>query len=526
MAELTGDLPPPPIRGRVAVRPPRARMQLRSHRRLTMVLVPLAILLVAAGVALTGTLLPAIAAVFALAVLAMLLRPEAATHLFLFGLYINLPIIAIRYYGVPHLVAAGFIGVLSIPIAAYLIRGRPFLAPPAFMPMLVYLVALLVSSLLSINLEGSLGFTGIFVTEGVLLVLLVTNAIRTRETLRHGIAALLLAGAVMGGISIIQEATGSYDNDFGGFSPVNERGFAVEETIIGRDVRPRLTGPVGEQNRFAQILVVLLPLAVYQARTATSRKGSLLAAAAGVLILGGVVLTFSRMGLVTIAGLVFLMALWGEIRWRHVGAGALVVAVAAVVAFPDLIVRLDSLAPVIQTLTGGGVDETDSAVLGRLSSNVGAWRTFVDFPIFGVGPSVYASDYSGTYMLGSGFRDYSASETRQAHNLYLHILADTGLVGFVAFFAVIAVTISLLLTARRRLMAVGSADAGLATGLLLALAAYLATGVFLHMGFERYFWLLIALANAAIMIFGSYGQRAAVGVPPGGVVLRGARPVN
>mgnify|MGYP006176969325 CR=1 FL=1 len=38
--------------------------------------------------------------------------------------------------------------------------------------------------------------------------------------------------------------------------------------------------------------------------------------------------------------------------------------------------------------------------------------------------------------------------------------------------------------------------ADLATGFILALGAYLGTGVFLHLSYERYYWILIALAAA------------------------------
>jgi hypothetical protein len=36
----------------------------------------------------------------------------------------------------------------------------------------------------------------------------------------------------------------------------------------------------------------------------------------------------------------------------------------------------------------------------------------------------------------------------------------------------------------------------LATGFILALACYLATGLFLHFSYVRYFWLVLALADA------------------------------
>ena len=42
--------------------------------------------------------------------------------------------------------------------------------------------------------------------------------------------------------------------------------------------------------------------------------------------------------------------------------------------------------------------------------------------------------------------------------------------------------------------------AAMAVGFILALAGYLATGLFLHFSYVRYFWLMIALADAAAWI--------------------------
>ena len=44
--------------------------------------------------------------------------------------------------------------------------------------------------------------------------------------------------------------------------------------------------------------------------------------------------------------------------------------------------------------------------------------------------------------------------------------------------------------------------ASLTQALLLALLAYLATGLFLQLAYQRYFWFIVALANAAVWICG------------------------
>jgi O-antigen ligase len=81
--------------------------------------------------------------------------------------------------------------------------------------------------------------------------------------------------------------------------------------------------------------------------------------------------------------------------------------------------------------------------------------------------------------------------------MYLEELADTGLIGFVSFIAIALVTAQQLARVRRY-WAQRRADYDfIATGFLLALVAYLASATFLHLSYQRYYWLLLAMAGAA-----------------------------
>jgi hypothetical protein len=54
--------------------------------------------------------------------------------------------------------------------------------------------------------------------------------------------------------------------------------------------------------------------------------------------------------------------------------------------------------------------------------------------------------------------------------------------------------------------------AHLATGIGLAIVAYLGTGVFLSLAFQRYFWLLVALAGAACQVLDRPSDRMPRGI--------------
>jgi len=53
---------------------------------------------------------------------------------------------------------------------------------------------------------------------------------------------------------------------------------------------------------------------------------------------------------------------------------------------------------------------------------------------------------------------------------------------------------------RRRWLGRDLERADLAAALTLSLFAYLATGFFLHLSYQRYFWLLVALGSAALHV--------------------------
>ena len=83
--------------------------------------------------------------------------------------------------------------------------------------------------------------------------------------------------------------------------------------------------------------------------------------------------------------------------------------------------------------------------------------------------------------------------------------------GLAAFSCLLFVTARLLLRARRRLLTTRPDLADLPTAFLLAIVAYVACGLFLTLAFERYFWLLMALAAASAAIAVDRSRRSELG---------------
>jgi O-antigen ligase len=137
-----------------------------------------------------------------------------------------------------------------------------------------------------------------------------------------------------------------------------------------------------------------------------------------------------------------------------------------------------------------------------------AARVAADYPWLGVGPGNFKY-YNRDYAKIGGFR--AQAEDRKAHCLYLEIAAEHGVAGFICFLAIIGLTLRNLASTRRHWMHTHPEIANTATGFILAIAAYLITGLFLHLSYIRYFWLMLALAAATNYVASQISSPAAEG---------------
>jgi putative inorganic carbon (hco3(-)) transporter len=456
-----------------------------------------AFLLTVSGAGLFGTAIAVgspwlIAAALMGPLLAVVARPEGATLCFVLAAYINLPVLLSKATGI-YLLNSASVLLLLVPLAAYvLVRRDVLVITPALGLLVAYLAALVISALAAGASETSAQTVTNFATEGLLLYVLVTNAIRTTGMVRAVLWALLAAGAIMGAVSVFQELTHTYRTTLGGLGQVNR----LDAGVAGiDDARPRLAGPVGEKNRYAQVLLVLLPFAAWAARYEARRALRLAAIVSGALALGGIVLTFSRGGFVALVVLVVAMVAAGLVRLRHVLAVTLAFAALVMIAMPDYVARLQTLSQADAAASQDG--GADGALRGRATENLAALHAFGDHPVLGVGPGEFFARESTQYANALDLRFLDTR--RRAHSLYLEMAADTGLLGLLLFLAIVTTTMVALWRLARFWEARWRYDhSALARALVLALVAYLTSGLFLQLAYQRYFWLLVAVANAAI----------------------------
>jgi putative inorganic carbon (HCO3(-)) transporter len=446
--------------------------------------------LVVGGITAQSPVLGLAAVLAMLGAVAVAIRPDAAVLIVVGLIYSNAPVVLVQYHGVPVLLAAAVPFILAAPLAYdILVERREIILPPATPWLALFLVVQMLSTIGARDAGAAAAALGAFAVEGFGLYLLVVNTVRTPEILRGVVWVLLVVGAALGALSLFQQLTGTYGNAYFGFAQTDAAETGLTETGLAR-----LAGPIGEKNRYAQIMLMLVPLAIMQATAERQRILRLAALGAGGLAAIATALTFSR-GAALAAGLIVLaMIAMRYVRLSHVLA-ALVMVGAVLVAVPAYAERVASLADIGVLLADEPAGSaTDNSLLSRATENLAALNVFADHPLLGVGPEqfpAYYRDYADEIGISVRAAD------REAHNLYLEIAAETGILGLIAFLGAVVATLVQLARARARALARRPDLAAMASGFMLALVAYLATGIFLHLSYARYFWLVLALAGAA-----------------------------
>jgi putative inorganic carbon (HCO3(-)) transporter len=437
---------------------------------------------IAAGILAADVGILAVAAAGSLALgVAIILRPDVATLTTIFILYSNTAVVAVKFHGVPLFVGAAVPLLLVVPLARDLVvRRLPVVAPPMLGWMLVLLIIHLVSALGSANLTRSWDAVVVFAIEGFGLYFLLINVVRTPEMLRQVTWVLLAAGAFISIFSIHQDLTNNYDSNYWGLA------------------QRRLTGSIGETNRFAQVMLMLVPLGIFRF---TGERRHVLRMTAGIMtaiITLGVVLTFSRGAAVGLGVLVVALALLRMVRIRHLAVLVLGLAV-VLAAFPQYALRIGSIAQVGALADqDASRSEVGGAILSRATETLAAALVIVDHPVLGVGPDMFNENYQA-YAEVVGIL-VKQGATREAHNLYLGIGAELGLVGLAVFLWIGIQTMGMIAKARRLSIRRRPDLEQLTTPFALALLTYYVTGLFLHLSFARFYFLMLALAGAAAVI--------------------------
>jgi putative inorganic carbon (HCO3(-)) transporter len=420
----------------------------------------------------------------------LMLRPAVGLVVFSATVYLNLSQVLVRQHDFPSLLQ-----LLSLPllVAAWVeLRSHAHKVPRGLIVLTVaYPLGILLST--TVALDHALADARLMeALRGMIVVLVVVLLATTRDRVRATAATLAAAAVFLALLGTIQSLTGDYANTFGGLARVKHA------QIYGSVFEPRIAGPLGDPNFFAQMLLVVVPLTLFEAWEGIQRRQRVIAWLATGAIVSGIVLTYSRGGAIAL-GLVLVLALLAHgIRPRRVLVSSAIVVAGLAVAptgFRERLVTVTELLP--------GEDDAvlnrDSSFEERLLLGHVAWEMFASHPLRGVGAGNYTvrfDEYAD--RVPSAARDYEVdAEDRYAHNLFLELGAEGGLPLLGTFCVFMIWVLASLVRSRRLFQDAGDRPmAAIATAVALGLVGYLTSSVFLHGAFQRYLWLLVGLAGA------------------------------
>lgn len=264
----------------------------------------------------------------------------------------------------------------------------------------------------------------------------------------------------------------------------------------GQEVEGRLTGTLADPNEFAAFLVPAVLIAGALAATAANIVRRMAFAGVAMVCGVGILLTGSRGGIIAaLAALAAWLVFGGRWRFKVLAAAALigVVAVAYLNAYADPATRerVMQVTEQEELTSDGGTGRTDIWQVGL--------RAFDDNPIRGAGIGNY-TEATPRYLDQPGLvrrSDFFLETPKVAHNMYLHVLVEVGVVGMallgIALLLVVGSTVRAALAFRRR----GDDQMELLSRSLFAgLVGMLAADFFISGQYQRAIWILAGLALA------------------------------
>lgn len=337
-------------------------------------------------------------------------------------------------------------------------------------------------------------------TRNLVILYCIIAALNTPKKWKQGIWVAIITAAILSSMGVFQLITGNTEFTFWGLAKRSILGQYTDEGVL------RYGGPIGESNIWAQTLLAVLFLAIYRIIDEKDLKMKYIAGVASLLIAGAIFYTYSRGAFVTAIIILFFIALERHVDFRKmlvaVGIGAVFLAFLP----QNYISRLTTLVDIVNPHNQYSVS-SDESILGRATVIQVGLTMFAEHPFLGVGVGNYRDqywDYAPKLGLEAGVLSTSSSSTtREPHNLYVELLAETGIFGFMFFGVFIYVLLKALSNTRALYWAperYKDRSAWVAS-ISMVMVSYLVSGLFLHGAFYRYFWMFIALAMAAFKVF-------------------------
>lgn len=416
------------------------------------------------------------------------LQPEIGMIAFILITYTQLSQVLIQFHGLPSIaqpLAGMLLLVILIRIALY--GERPLGWGRAAAIMIAFICVWFLSLLIAEDYTAAqMAFVG-FAKDAV-GALIIVFFIQSPASLRRALWAIIVAGLFMGAISVFQYLTNSFDMAFWGFG-------GWEQQVSGAISRQRVTGPYANPNAFAQVMLVVIPLALDRVWHERRLFWRALAGLAAFLAVLTIFITFSRGGLLA---MMFTVAIFFILR--RPSFFPIVITIALVYFLLGFIpsTYAERIGTLAQFLPTQNAELLDQSFRGRLSENTAAWQMFLDHPVVGVGLGNYSLQYQNySRLIGVDPR----RTARSPASLYMEILSEQGLVGMVVFVILLIMVFGGMRRAYRQFRRSGmEREADMSLALMAGFLGYMFSAVTKNSAYSNVFWLLVGITFAAVQV--------------------------
>lgn len=327
--------------------------------------------------------------------------------------------------------------------------------------------------------------------KDIVIIYAIQFALREPSEWKQAAWVIMGTTAALCVLGVIQALTGNYDQTFFGLASIQR------EQVFGSSATPRFGGPINAPNMWGQVLVAVVPFVLYRIIYSKSGLVKVLAALFLGLMLFSIFNTYSR-GAYLALGIVFILVVVDlKVNPMLAFAAAVVLLIGTLLLPGQFTSRLETLTALSPTAEFGIYQ--DPSFRGRSSEMLAGLAMFVDHPLLGLGASNYKPSYQHyAQIIGIETR----AGPRDAHSLYIQVLAETGILGFVLFMGLIFSLLMALGEARKSVRDNPALVSWLPwlSASRLSIIAYLLTSIFLHSAYFRYFWILAAMAITAIQL--------------------------
>lgn len=421
---------------------------------------------------------------------AILVRPKLGILILAFISVSQFSDVLISFHNFPS-IAQPFIALLLVAIGLNWLYTyhRPVGWPTVVVWVIFNGLLVLASLLYAENLTSAEHGLEVFVKDAVVAII-VAVLIQDMPTLRKTIWALLAAAIFLGTISTFQAITQSYDNNFWGFGQISTTDLETGDTA------QRIGGPFDSSNFYAQILLLFVPLSLNRLMHENKPLLRFLAGWALIVCVLSIFWTFSRGGFIALILTFLYMFIRQPPRPATIGVALVLIALFMPLLPQSYIDRIATIST-FNPLSGADV-RNEQSLRGRTSEAVVGWLMFRDHPILGVGRGNYKIRY----------QDYSRQlgldprlENRSAHNLFLEIAAEQGVIGLAVFLSMLWAMFSMMRRSQQMLHDAGCEyDAEMIGSIEYGMFGYLCAAWFLHMAFPRPFWFMVGLTMASLHV--------------------------